>query len=136
MKRSLILAGTLLLAALVCVRAQTKDESKKETYQPGTVLTVDKHVPESNYIGSPADAPLQGDDYSYDIGIRVNCMVYVGRYESAIDYIPSSFAPNHEVEVLTHKHILYVRMPDLGREVKMGIVGHTRVKDDVCRVKN
>lgn len=136
MKRSLILAGTLLLAALVCVRAQAKDESKKETYQPGTVLTVDKHVPESNYIGSPSDAPLQGDDYSYDIGIRVNCMVYVGRYESAIDYIPSSFVPNHEVEVLTHKHILYVRMPELGREVKMGIVAHTRVKDDVCRVKN
>lgn len=136
MKRSLIFAGTLLLAALVCVRAQTKDESKKETYQPGTVLTVDKHVPESTYIGTPTDASLQADDYSYDIGIRVNRMVYVGRYESAIDYIPSSFVRNHQVEVLTHKHILYVRMPELGREVKMGIIGHRRVKNDACRVNS
>jgi hypothetical protein len=98
------------------------------------VLSVDKHVPESNYIGSPTDAPLQADDYSYDVGIRVNCTVYVGRYESVIDYLPSSFAPNHSLEVLLQKHILYVKVPELGREVKMGIVGHKkRVKDDTCR---
>jgi hypothetical protein len=133
MKRGLILAAILLLAGLAYLRAETKDKAKNESYQPGTVVTVDKHVSESNYLGTPTDAPLQADDYSYDVGIRVNCTVYVGRYESAIDYLPSSFAPNHSVEVLLQRYILYVRMPGLEREVKMGIVARKHVKNDACR---
>ena len=131
MKRDLILAG-ILLPGLAYLHAKTKGNAENKGYQPAMVVTVDKHVSESNYLGSPTDAPLQGDDYSYDVGIRVNCTVYVGRYESAFDYLPSSFRPNHSVEVLVQKHIFYVRVPELGREVKMGIVRHKRVKDDAC----
>jgi hypothetical protein len=75
---------------------------------------------------------LQARDYSYDIGIRLNCNLYVGRYESATRYLPSVFAPNHQVDVRLHKHIMYVSLPFSDEEVMMGIVGHKRVKDEVC----
>jgi len=132
MKRGWILSGFLLLSGIVHARAVTRKEEKKESYQPGTVLRVDRHVPQSYYVGSPIDAPLQANYYSYDVGIRVNCTTYVGRYDSPINYLPSSFAPNHGVQVLLHKHTLSVWMPELGREVEMRIVGHKRVKDEAC----
>ena len=132
MKRSVILA-VILLSGLVYLPAQAKQE-QSNSYESGTVLTVDKHVPDSNYLGSPTDAPLQSDYYGYDVGIRVNCTIYVGRYESALDYIPVSLAPDHPVQVFVHKHTLHVRMPELGREVELQMVGHKSVKANGCPV--
>jgi hypothetical protein len=86
--------------------------------------------------GSRSDAPLQAEGYSYDIGIRLNCDVYVGRYESAIDYLPSAFATQHAVDVRLQKHIMYVSLPDADREVKMGIVNHRLLKGEQCAVNN
>ena len=134
MKQSLAIAGIFLVAGTVSIHAQGRKQ-KNESYQPGVVVTVQKYQPASLYYGSPTDAPLRATEYDYDIGIRVNCNVYLGRYQSAIPYLPSSFVPNHSVEVLEHKHILYVSMPEIGRKVKMGIVGHKRIKNDGCRPK-
>lgn len=131
MKKTLMTLGFMLTALLVYLHADTKKEAKDQ-YQAATVVTVDKHAAESSYVGSPSDAPLQADDYSYDIGIRLNCNIYVGRYQSATDYLPSVFAPNHEVDVRLQKHVMYVSMPDSDREIKMGIVGHRRVKEGAC----
>jgi hypothetical protein len=84
-------------------------------------VTVDQHVSDSNYAGgSPSDAPLQAEDYSYDIGIRLNCNIYIGRYESATDDLPSAFSPSHAVDVRLQKHDMYVSLPDGDREVKDG----------------
>ena len=132
MKKTLIMSGLMLSALLVYLHADTKRESNDQ-YQTATVVSVDKHVPESNYVGgSPSDAPLKAEDYSYDIGIRLNCNIYVGRYESATDYLPSIFSPNHSVDVRLQKHIMYVSLPESDREVKMGIVGHSRAKEEGC----
>jgi len=132
MKRVLMTSGLMLTALLVYLHADTKKESKDQ-YQTATVVTVDKHHSESSYVGgSPSDATLQADDYSYDIGIRLNCNIYVGRYQSATDYLPSIFSPNHEVDVRLQKHVIYVSLPDSDREVKMGIVAHRRVKEAAC----
>jgi len=133
MKKSLILPAIVLLAELVYAHAVTKKEAKQESYQPGTVLSVDKYVAPTYYTGSPVDAPLQPREYSYDVGIRVDCTTYVGRYESAINYLPSSITPNHPVQVLLRKHTLCVWMPELGREVEMRIVRHKPVKDEACQ---
>jgi hypothetical protein len=135
MKRGLIVAEIVLLSGLGSMPAQAGCKTTKGTYQQGTVVSVKRHQPETYYYGSPTDAPLQANEYDYDVGVRVDCSVYVGRYKSAIPYIPSSFVPNHPVDVLQHKHVLYVRMPEIGRKVKMGIVGHKPVKDDSCRLK-
>jgi hypothetical protein len=110
MKKILMVSGLMLNALLVYLHADTKRESKDQ-YQMSTVVSVNKHVSESNYVGgSPSDAPLQAEDYSYDIGIRLNCNIYIGRYESATDYLPSVFSPKHSVDVRLEKHI-NVRQP-------------------------
>jgi hypothetical protein len=132
MTKILLLLGLMSTVLLVCSRADSKADSKGR-HQSATVVSVDKHEAQSNYVGSnPTDAPLQADDYSYDIGVRLDCNVYIGRYESAIDYLPAAFAPNHNVDVLLQKHIMFISLPGSGREVKMGIVGHERVKDGGC----
>ncbi len=132
MKKSLTVLGLTLTTLLIYLHADTKRESK-DRYQTATVVSVDKHVSESNYVGgSPSDAPLQAEDYSYDIGIRLNCNIYIGRYESATDYLPSVFSPKHAVDMRLQKHAMYVSLPESDREVKMGIVGHRRVKEEGC----
>ena len=136
MKKTLIVSALMLSALLVYLHADTKKDSRIG-YQTATVVSVDKHVSESNYVGgSPSDAPLQAEDYSYDIGIRLNCDVYIGRYESATDYLPSAFATQHAVDVRLQKHIMYVSLPDTDREVKMGIVNHRLLKSEQCAVNN
>jgi hypothetical protein len=122
--------GVLLISLHALAKQATAIE---EGYQTATVVSVAKHVSPSNYAGdNPSDAPLRANDYSYDIGIRLNCNLYVGRYESATKYLPSVFAPNHEVDVRLRKHIIYVSLPFSDDEVMMGIVRHSRVKDEVC----
>jgi hypothetical protein len=114
-----------------------RNTNTNEGYQTATVVSVDKHVEPSNYVGdSPSDAPLQAEDYSYDIGIRLACDVFVGRYQSATDYLPSAFARNHTVDVRLQKHVMYVSLPDDDREVKMGIVGHRRMKEQSCEANS
>jgi hypothetical protein len=109
------------------------DARKAETgYQTATVVSVEKYNSPSTYIGSPTDAPLQPEEYAYDIGIRLECDLYVGRYESATDYLPSVFAADHSVDVRLQKHVLYVSLPFGDQVVKMGIIGHHRVKDNAC----
>jgi hypothetical protein len=132
MKKTLIVSGLVLSALLVYLHADVKRVSKDQ-YQTATVVSVDKHVSESNSAGSnPSDAPVQADDYSYDIAIRLDCNVYVGRYQSPTDYLPSVFSPQHTVDVRFQKHIMYVSLPDSDREVKMGIVGRRRAKQEDC----
>jgi|HubBroStandDraft_6_1064221.scaffolds.fasta_scaffold108205_2 hypothetical protein len=135
MKKNLILSGIVLGALLICLQAYA-NPTVKQGYQTATVVSVEKHETPSNYVGdNPMDAPMQVESYSYDIGIRLDCNVFFGRYESATDYLPSAFAPNHQVDVRLQKHIMYVSLPSGDREVKMGIVGHQRVKNEGCPAK-
>ena len=132
MKKTLMVSGLVVSVLLVYLHADTKRESK-DHYQTATVVSVDKHISESNYEGgSPSDAPLQAQGYSYDIGIRLSCNIYVGRYESATDYLPAVFSPKHAVDVRLQKHVMHVSLPESDREVKMGIIGHRRIKEEGC----
>jgi hypothetical protein len=135
MKKTWMVSGLVLSALLVYLHADTK-RGPNDQYQTATVVSVDKHVAESNYVGSPTDAPVQAEDYSYDIGIRLNCNIYIGRYESATDYLPSVFPPKHAVDVRLQKHVMYVSLPESDREVKMGVVGQSRVKEEDCADKS
>jgi hypothetical protein len=128
-----IFSISLLAVSILFVYMQAN--AKQTGYEAATVVSVDKHVTPSNYVGgSPSDAPLQAEDYSYDVGIRLNCNIYVGRYESATDYLPAVFAPNHMVDVRMDKHVLYVSLPEGDRVVKMGIVSHKRLTEQACPV--
>lgn len=85
-------------------------------------------------VGSPTDAPLQAESYTYDVGTRLNCDMYVGRYESATDYLPVGFAPHHTVDVRLARHIIYVSLPEHDREVKMRIVSRKHLTEQACPV--
>jgi uncharacterized protein involved in exopolysaccharide biosynthesis len=131
MKKSFVLFAVISCVLLVSMHATTKPE-----YQPATVVSVESHETPSNYAGSnPSDAPLQSEVYSYDIGIRLGCTVYRTRYDSAFDYLPSVFAPNHAVEVSLRKRVMEVSLPS-DRVVRMGIHGRRNVKDESCMVRN
>jgi hypothetical protein len=130
MKKSLLLLALLLGASLTGVHASTK-----QPYQRATVVSVTHHETPSNYIGDPTDAPLQSEVYSYDIGIQLNCTLYVVRYQTGLDYLPSVFSANQTVEVSPQKNVMYVVLPD-GREVRLGIGGRSRVKDTACAANN
>ena len=139
MKNSIVLSGFACAALLISVHARAKQTPATEDgYQTATVVSVTKHVSGSSYIGgdNPSDAPLRARDYAYDIGIRMNCNIYVGRYESATKYLPSVFTPQHQVDVRLQRHIMYVSLPLNDDEVMMGIVSHIRVKDEVCLARS
>jgi hypothetical protein len=132
MRKLLVLsriAGAVLLISLLA-RARPPAQYG---YQAATVISVTRQVSISNNAGdNPSDAPLQSRDYSYRIAIRLNCNIYVGRYQSALKYLPSVFVPNHALDVRLHRHILYVSLPFEDEEVMMGIVGHKGLQDEVC----
>jgi uncharacterized protein involved in exopolysaccharide biosynthesis len=131
MKKTFVLFAVISCVLLVSMHATTKPE-----YQPATVVSVENHETPSNYAGSnPSDAPLQSVVYSYDIGIRLGCTVYRTRYDSAFDYLPSVFAPNHAVEVNLRKRVMDVSLPG-DRTLRMGIDGRRSVKDESCMVRN
>jgi hypothetical protein len=133
MKKTLTILGLASGVLLVYLSADAKPSSDTG-YETATVVSVQKYQVPSNYLGdNPVDAPLQARDYSYDIGVRFECNVYVGRYHSATNYLPSGFAPDKTVEVRLQKHIMYVSLPDHDWDVKMGIVGHRHVKDESCQ---
>ena len=99
------------------------------------MVSVTNHEPLPSYVGNPVDAPLQSEVYSYDIGIQLDCTVYVVRYETGLDYLPSVFSPHQTVEVSLQKHTMNVNLPG-AREVRLGIGKRSRVKDTSCTVNN
>ena len=109
--------------------------SAKQPYQSATVVSVANHETPSVYVGNPTDTPLQSEVYSYDIGIELNCTVYMVRYETGLDYLPSVFSPNQTVEVSLEKHVMNVNLPGT-REVRLSIGRRTRVKNTSCSANN
>jgi len=132
MRKSLMLLALVFGVLLVCLNAKTTRDVE-QGYQTATVVSVEKYETPSNYVGGdPTDAPLQARNYAYEIGIRLDCNVYVGLDQSAIHYLPADFAPNKTVDVRMRKHVIYVSLPDSDWDVKMGIVSHRRIKDESC----
>ena len=131
MKNHLRIASIVLAAFVIALSASAK-KTERTGYLTATIVSVDKRAEESNYIGSPSDAPLMPEEYSYDIKIRMQCDQYTGRYESATDYLPSVFKANQDIDVRLDKHIMYVSLPWSDRDVKMAIVGHSHLRSETC----
>lgn len=62
----------------------------------------------------------------------MNCLVYVGRYKSAIDYLPGVFVPDQSIEVSPGKRFRYVKVPGTG-DVKLRIVRRDPVAGILAR---
>lgn len=130
MRTGLALLVLIFGVSLTGVCARTR-----QPYQSATVVSVANHETRSNYVGDPSDAPLQPQVYSYDIGIQLNCTMYVVRYDTGFDYLPSVFSPHQTVQVSVEKHVMNVNIPG-AREVKLSIGSRSPVKDTSCMVNN
>jgi hypothetical protein len=128
--------ASLLLAAVAGIALYLHASVKSGGYQTATVTSVKKLDTTPQFTGgNPTDAPMQADYFAYEVGIRLECTNYVGRYESPFDYLPAAIAANKEVDVRLDKHWMYVSLY-ADREIKMGIVHHERIRDDSCPAKN
>jgi hypothetical protein len=118
MKKALIVMGFFACLLPVFLHAGT-EQDLKGAYQPATVVSVTKVGTTANYV--------------YDIAIRVNCTLYIAKYKSASDFVPSEIAPNHTVSVLVdeHGHWMHVVMsPD--RPVELRLMSATGSGDKSC----
>jgi hypothetical protein len=91
----------------------------KGAYRPATVVSVTK-------VATTVD-------YAYDIGIRMDCTLYVVRYKSANDYLPIGIAPNHPIDVLTGEHGHWVHVvlsPDHIAELR--VMRTVRTEEKSC----
>jgi hypothetical protein len=127
--------STMLFVLVFGVLLTAMYAASRQSYQSATVVSVTNHESLPSYVGNPVDAALQPEVYSYDIGIQLECTVYVVRYETGLDYLPSVFSPHQTVEVSLQKHIMYVNLPG-ARELRLGIGKRNRIKGASCTVNN
>jgi hypothetical protein len=69
-----------------------------------------------------ADSPPPLNEYDFEISLHMDCLIHVGFYESAIDYLPSMIAADQSVDVSVEKHVMRVRAP--GKEITFEITRH------------
>lgn len=90
MKEALMAVIGLVACILPMLLHAGAGQDLKGAYRPATVVAVTR-----------VDTTV---DYAYDIGIRMDCTVYIVRYKSANDYLPIGIAPNHQIDVLIGEH--------------------------------
>jgi|GEM_PF-2520244 len=118
-------AFLFLLAGWAPLRASTPQ------FQKAVVLRVEKSQPTLPYRRRLADSPPPPTEYDYEVSLCIDCLVYVGLYQSAIDYLPSAIAPDQSVEVSVEKHVMRVRVSG-DREITLEITRHYRVSPGSC----
>jgi hypothetical protein len=93
---------------LVILVAAASAQPKTKTYQTGTILSVQKE--EANGVSyGKTDAPLRSTAFAYDVSVQVGDTVLVGRYQSALDYLPSTWTEGNSVEASLDKHRMYLK---------------------------
>ena len=104
-------------------------------YRHATIVAVQKRTPATTYFrDDPSDAPLAANRVSYDVSVQIQCTVYVGRYRSEMNYLPTEFVANHSVNVKLQKNVMYVSVPG-SDDVKMSIVHRRRLENSACRTR-
>jgi len=104
-------------------------------FQNATVVSAEKYEPPTVLHRKVTDAPAPSYENDFNVSIRLNCVVYLGRYKSAFAYVPSVFAAGQSVEVSPGKTWLYVKVPGTG-EVKLRIVRRDPVAGDSCKASH
>jgi hypothetical protein len=114
----------VILAVVSAVTVPSATGQSKPS-QEGIIVNVHKQdiaTPPVRAGASPDRTPLQSHYYLYNVSVQLNCDVYVGRYESELDDLPSTLSPNNRVPMRVEKHVMYLDFP--GDVVRMQIVHH------------
>ena len=118
----------ILNAVTVCPLAAQSEQS-----QEGTIVNVQKQdvaTPPVRTGASANRAPLQSHYNLYNVSLQLNCDLYIARYETELDDLPSALAPNNAVPVRLQKHVMYLDFP--GDTLKMQIVQHKVSRAGAC----
>jgi hypothetical protein len=126
------ICGLAICSLLLLGGSAVLSNASTRQFQTAVVVNVEKHEPEVALHRKVTDAPAPLSEYDANVSIRLNCVVYLGRYKSAIDYLPGVFVAGHAVEVSAEKPWLYVKVPGTG-EVKLRIVRRDPVAGDSCK---
>lgn len=125
-KFSLRIALYLMLAPLLNAYAARVPRQ----FVQGTVVEVqEQRVQSPSYMmggSNPADTPLTARYYTYEVSIRAGCEIYVGRYQTVLNYLPSAFTAGRPISLRLTKHVMYFDLPN-DPDFRMGIVRHRRV---------
>jgi hypothetical protein len=128
MKIGLCVSVLAVIATTVpCATAQSKES------QDGTIINVQKQdvaTPPVRTGADPVHTPLQSHYYLYDVSVRLNCKVYVGRYQSELDDVPPALSPQNSVPVRVKGRTMFLDFP--GDTVKMQIVSHKASREGTC----
>jgi hypothetical protein len=107
--------------------------AQPRTSQQGTIISVQKQQVATPSVRTGADpdrTPLQSHYTVYNVSVQLNCNVYVGRYESALDDLPAALSPQSTVPVRLNKNVMYLDFP--GDTVKTRIVHHEVSPEGAC----
>ncbi len=100
-------------------------------FEKGVVVGVQKYQPDRPRYDKRTSAPARASEYDYDISIQLDCSVYVARFQSPVDYLPSAFKPHQAIEVSIGKHRVYAKDAVEG-EIRMAIVRHYDASESPC----
>jgi hypothetical protein len=120
-----------ILACVVATVPLVVAQSKPS--QQGTIISVQKQeiaTPPVRTGADPVRTPLQSHYTVYNVSVQLNCDVYVGRYESELDDLPTALSPQSTVPVRLNKHAMYLDFP--GDTVRTTIVHHAVSHEGAC----
>jgi len=121
------------ILAIVSAVTVTYAVGQSKQAQQGTIVNVQKQdvaTPPVRTGADPVRTPLQSHYYVYNVSVQLNCHVYVGRYETELDDLPSALSASNSVPVRLQKHVMYLDFP--GDTVKMQIVRHKVSHEGAC----
>jgi len=128
--RPMKLSSCVSILAVVIAVTVTYAAGQSKQPQQGTIVSVEKQdvaTPPVRTGADPVRTPLQSHYYLYNVFVRLNCNVYLGRYETELDDLPSALAQNNSVPVRLEKRLMYLDFPS--DTVKMRIV-HRKVSTE------
>jgi hypothetical protein len=122
-------AITLAVVSAAALFATAQSKASEQ----GTIINVEKQdvaTPPVREGANPVRTPLQSHYSVYNISVQVNCDVYVGRYESELDDLPSTLSAQSSVPVRLNNRAMDLDFP--GDTVTTTIVHHEVSHEGAC----
>ncbi len=123
----ILLMSLMITVVFPSVRLNAADR----VFQKATVVDTEEHTKVLPRRGKATDAPPPTTEFDHDISIQLGCSLYVVRYRSVLDYLPTTLTPGHSIEVSPEKHVLYAKIPG-NADARMSIIQLSTVKGESC----
>jgi hypothetical protein len=118
----------LLIWILILVAAASA-QPKTKVYQAGTIISVQKQEVNGVSYRKATDAPGRSSVFNYDVSVQLTDVVLIGRYQSATDFVPSTWTKGNAVEVSVHGHRMYLKGAS-GEDFELNIVSRRRMRKE------